>query len=366
MEITIPEEIVADILLKSKVKSLLRFKCISKSCKSLISSQDFIKSHLHRSQGDLSKFVCGSNFYDVNNSGEAVPVESPLEQQLPFLNGENCTILCSSDGLVLLRISIDKLNHRKTKAKVRADAYSLFLWNPSTRQREVLPNPKTFAPYNTFVSYGLGYDSATNYYKVVQCGYYRILVFSLESYSWGKPKDFGFDITFSQAGTLTHGAFHWIAELENSSKIVVAFNLSDEKIVQLQLPNNDNDNMYDYKNKYEVIVLQGNLCLLESIKNICNGILQERILNIWVMKEYGVTASWNKLITIAQERVYSVSAHFCFKNDAVFIVNKSLWDVSALLRYDLKNKELKTLKTFEIEVPEMVSYVESLVSPNLI
>ncbi|XP_037496453.1 F-box protein CPR1 [Jatropha curcas] len=330
MEIRVPEEIVGQIFSKLPAKSLLRFKCLSKSLNSLISSPNFIRSHVPRSQGDLPKFVCGSYFFDVNTAVEAKPVN---------VSG----------------------------ADFDSNYYSIIVWNPLIREYRILPMPAS----GDYVSYGLGYDSVTDDYKVVQCGYSKnhlikqnaLIVLSLKSNSMRKHENLKFNISYGQAGTFLHGALHWVAELANSGwvadfansgKIIVAFNLADEKIVQLKLPK---DNNGVRGNKYELSVIKGCLCYYTISRN------STFCLNIWAMKEYGTTSSWTKLITIPQKRMHKVLGHFCFTGNAVFMVSKLCGGNAKLIRYDLKNKKLKTFETFERVLPIMVSFMESLVSP---
>ncbi|EYU34226.1 hypothetical protein MIMGU_mgv11b021967mg, partial [Erythranthe guttata] len=55
----IPEEIIEEILCNLPVKSLLRFKSVSKRWRFVISSEYFIKKHLNKSCADGSKHVFG-------------------------------------------------------------------------------------------------------------------------------------------------------------------------------------------------------------------------------------------------------------------------------------------------------------------
>ncbi|KDP45925.1 hypothetical protein JCGZ_15485 [Jatropha curcas] len=339
MEIRVPEDIVAEIFLKLEVKSLLRFKSISKSCNSLISSPDFIKSHLHQSKGQFFKFVCDSYFYDFNDRGEPNPIRSPMLQQLAFLNNKNCMILCSCDGLLLLRVSVDyptvySGNQRQTRAialtgvswdfssnkivSTPDSRYSLIVWNPATRECRVLPDPEKF------VSYGLGYDSATDDYKVIRWGSREITVHSLKSNRIQKIK-VKVDFRFYQAGTFIHGALHWVV----ADWVIAAFNLADDKILQLEIPNRQADEII-----CNLGVFRGCLCYFSRNGHVpCH-------LNVWVMKEYGVTTSWTKFVTIPPERVrvFPYKATFCCRNDAIFIVANKYDGTSALFcsTYNIK------------------------------
>ncbi|KAF3673689.1 putative beta-glucosidase 18-like [Capsicum annuum] len=52
LEIYFPEEIIVEILIRLPVQSLLRFKCISKSCNTLISHPKFKEKHYHHAKNN--------------------------------------------------------------------------------------------------------------------------------------------------------------------------------------------------------------------------------------------------------------------------------------------------------------------------
>ncbi|XP_037496456.1 F-box protein CPR1-like [Jatropha curcas] len=172
MEIRVPEEIVGQIFSKLPAKSLLRFKCLSKSLNSLISSPNFIRSHVPRSQGDLPKYVCGSYFFDVNTAVEAKPVKINTPTLYSKDNEANALRMCVSWDF--------SSNNSVSSADFDSNYYSIIVWNPLIREYRIFPMPES----GDYVSYGLGYDSVTDDYKV--------------------------------AGTFLHGALHWMAELANS------------------------------------------------------------------------------------------------------------------------------------------------------
>lgn len=50
----LPDEIIADVLSRLPVKSLMRFRCVCKSWRTLISNPQFIKMHLNRVNQDVN------------------------------------------------------------------------------------------------------------------------------------------------------------------------------------------------------------------------------------------------------------------------------------------------------------------------
>ena len=174
-----PEQIISEILLRLSVKSLIRFRGVCKSWKSLITSLAFIDSHLSRQSirnphdtplifmytEDLYKL-----FHDVNEAFQectelAFPMKSRrrLEYHRPLIGFEN--------GLICLRKDDDCFEGRQ-----------FILWNPSIRKVVNLPKPKhnirdfvdSFRmvpklPYSFAV--GFGFDPRTNDYMVVRIAF---------------------------------------------------------------------------------------------------------------------------------------------------------------------------------------------------
>ncbi|KAK4373807.1 hypothetical protein RND71_004484 [Anisodus tanguticus] len=68
----------------------------------------------------------------------------------------SCRLYCCYDGLALIGVG----NYPEYKHHI------LFLWNPSTRESIVLPDPK-FSPKDFYIC-GLGYDSTSDDYKILK------------------------------------------------------------------------------------------------------------------------------------------------------------------------------------------------------
>ncbi|XP_058210373.1 F-box protein CPR1-like [Rhododendron vialii] len=153
------DDIILDVLSRLPVVSLSRFRCVSKSWRSLISHPHFIKTHLNRSTNDKHErlLLCGNyNWFSVEIISSQFGHQS-LAARLNFAPDRNPTccheICCSCDGLVLM---LDVGLH-------------YFVVNPSTRESRELPKPPLS---NAFDHYGLGYDSSIDDYKVVNISSY--------------------------------------------------------------------------------------------------------------------------------------------------------------------------------------------------
>ncbi|KAM3339245.1 hypothetical protein P3S68_029114 [Capsicum galapagoense] len=176
------EEILMDILSRLPVRSLLRFKCVSKFWMALISEPYFTTKHFNHVKNNQSfekmlflnreySFHCSSLssdqlFEDVQG------IDRPRSGKLWGWN-----IHCCYNGLVLVGV-------RKYPDK----DFMLLLWNPSTRESVVLPNPK-FSQEVT-CTWGLRYDSTSDDYKILKIdGKERNEVLALKSGSWRKIND---------------------------------------------------------------------------------------------------------------------------------------------------------------------------------
>ena len=134
----LPEEVVLEILQRLPVKSLVRFRCVSKSWNSLIKSSAFINSHLTRSLSlssnklifrqrvDKPSFYPDLECYKLiddtidSSSDQIQHIDCPLTCRLFF----HFNLIGSVNGLFCLH-----------------ELERYVLWNPSIRKFITLPKP---------------------------------------------------------------------------------------------------------------------------------------------------------------------------------------------------------------------------------
>ncbi|XAR55815.1 hypothetical protein NMG60_11036023 [Bertholletia excelsa] len=133
----LPTDVVAKILMRWSVKSLLRFKLILKSWRGLISSRPCISKHLSYSTSD----TCYSHYL--------------FSLSLPFLD-QWSSIVGSCNGLIYISLS--------------ASSISTSLWNPATREfRILLDDFEAFqSRFLACISQGFGVDVGSSDYKVIR------------------------------------------------------------------------------------------------------------------------------------------------------------------------------------------------------
>ncbi|KAM0861869.1 hypothetical protein ACQ4PT_045606 [Festuca glaucescens] len=205
------DELVLEVLIRLPVKSLLRFKSVSKAWRAIISGPLFIREHLEYSASKrkrnpsvliaphaLDSIIKGEDwpttfstqicFYQWLPGSAAAEARLMHSQDFPGEFSSVCHI-AHCDGLVLLPTNT-----------------TVYLFNPATRDTLRLPaetNPnKIPVPPDICLPAGLGLDPRTGRYKVVRAFYRCLLRFNLEDETFGltglpASLDPGLDDSFS-------------------------------------------------------------------------------------------------------------------------------------------------------------------------
>ncbi|GER56475.1 F-box and associated interaction domains-containing protein [Striga asiatica] len=285
------EEIIINVLQRLPIKILLRCTAVCKSWYSLITTPQFISSHLHFavSGGNKSPFLfirrCleNSERYDfiLDNNDSITPhssLEFPFRSINPFF-----TIVGACNGLICL--SDDRMYYTPT----------IILWNPLLKKSVLLPKPDPIHNFcGTFSqSLGFGFDLISTDYKVVRIAYAdhisvrRPLVelYELSTHEWRDLSFLALDhVIYSKSrSAYVNGATHWVTRHVDSYDLVLSFHMSNEVFSEVLLPCSLTDD--DLAVVKDLLVLNDSLALiLSSMSSFC----------VWVMKEYGVRESWSK------------------------------------------------------------------------
>ncbi|PHU12890.1 hypothetical protein BC332_19820 [Capsicum chinense] len=140
-------------------------------------------------------------------------LSSPSSSAQP-LQKLGCFILCCCDGLSLLRC--------------HSGCY--LLWNPSTNESVRLPNHEFSHTTGRTTTYGLGYDSISDDYKILMVASTARPPNRIHPAGGIQNQTFGL--------AFVHAAFHWIVRGDNSSSkyFVTSFNISNETHGEISLP----------------------------------------------------------------------------------------------------------------------------------
>lgn len=356
----LPEDILADILIRLPVTTLARFRCVCKSWRSLFASPFFVRMHLNflKLNPQLSTRIILSRYFEslLSVGPEDYPslpsgdskcgFEITQQLDLPLIAGHTYCVKGHCDGLLC----------------VITNDGSIILWNPSIREYKKLPTPPNFRKTREVL--GLGFDSSLNDYKIVRApsayckckikDYHpQVEVFTLSSNSWRKLPDEDtppfFIEHYQQSLTLNDGLY-WLT-VEDFRTIILRFDLVKEKFKVVPPPQDGTG-----RNLVWIGVLNGSLSLFHSHRFI--------YIDIWTTKD---DQNWTKLITIPkiQEPGSSFSSidysPLCFMKSGALLISVR---GKGLLSYDREVGRYSKLAVLEGQrwVHETLC-TESLVSP---
>uniref|UniRef100_A0A803LL00 F-box domain-containing protein n=1 Tax=Chenopodium quinoa TaxID=63459 RepID=A0A803LL00_CHEQI len=357
-----PTPLISKILSRLPVKSLLRFRCVSKSWKTLIDSPYSIKIHLQNSQKNTTNhsIILRCYLYSVEFPAlnRAIVINHPLK-----CDNYGTEIVGSCNGLLCL-------------SNGEEDGLDgTIIYNPATKEHRQLPVspiefPDDILPFVDRLVYGLGYDHVHDDYKLVRVIQFycenpdffdsEMKVYSLKDNSWRRIKDFPKEYYLSYKrvwGVYVNGCLHWVVTKNpesNGSKFIVAFDLGSEKVRFVPKPKALCGELECHIN---VEVFRGCLGLL------CNHFSIRS--DFWIMEQYGVQSSWTKLFSIDQQGSVLGSFEYvrpiaCSKDGLSVLLDK---DMTSLFWYNLRTKRAKRVNV--IDMPESIEaqlIVESLVS----
>ncbi|CAB4278136.1 unnamed protein product [Prunus armeniaca] len=200
-----PSDIIPEILSRLPVKSLCRFRCISKSWLSLIADPDFVKRHLNKAI--KSK--------DIFNQRRRLIFTDESHSELP---NNWAFLVFHSNGLLLCQLYY----------------WDLYLVNPATRESKKLPQIPDVGEAYYFDLFGFGFDHSSGDYKVVMLSYLEggimFSVYTLKTGSWRMIQtQYPYKCDLMRHGILLNGGLHWLLDrvgVEHRSSMIISFNLA--------------------------------------------------------------------------------------------------------------------------------------------
>lgn len=287
-KVTLPFDLIVEILLRLSVRSLLRFKCVSKSWCALISDPEFAKSHIDMAAAPTHRFL-----FTSSNASELNAIDVEAEEPL-----------CDDSANVVFKVPPSS-TFKYYKHSVRVvgscrgfillmftglDSIGFIVWNPSTGLgKEILHKPMERSC--EYLS-GFGYDPSTDDYVIVNVilsrrKHPKIECFSLRANSWSCTKSkapYRENLTFGD-GVFLNGALHWLVKPKDKVAVIIAFDVTKRTLLEIPLPH-DLAIMLKF-NLFRFMVRQG--CLV-----LCSfGWKNTRLMpEMWTMKEYKVQSSW--------------------------------------------------------------------------
>ncbi|CAL0301118.1 unnamed protein product [Lupinus luteus] len=349
----LPSEVITVIFCYLPSTSLLRFRTVSKSLRSLIDSHHFISLHLTKSTTSSTAILSHqSDLYQLNLQTLTTSATSSLLLNHPLMCYSNrINLLGSCNGLLCI-------------SNVAED---IAFWNPSLRKYRIIPSLNhDRRPQNTIFAariYGFGFDSVSNDYKLVRISYYvdlqdrsfdsQVRVYSLRMNCWKTLPSMPYALCCARTmGVLVDGYLHWVVtrKLEpDQPDLIVAFDLRFENFNVVPLPGTTNDEECDMNLEIDVAVLGGCLCLIKNYR-------KQRV-DVWVMREYGSKGSWCKLFVLGESRdlrsLKSVRP-LGYSRDGLKVLLEQ--NRRKLFWYDLRSKEIDYIR-----IPGLPNFVQGII-----
>ncbi|WCJ42175.1 F-box and associated interaction domains-containing protein [Euphorbia peplus] len=356
----LPQELVNEILLVLPVKSLLRFRCVSKLFYGVIDNKDFIYSHLRTSsEKSIRRKLIYNDFYNSTNIhtldiNDGYREDFVLDFPIPPMKSQG-TVSC--DGLLLISMV------QPVPSDYESFTYKFTIWNPSTRYYRELP---TFPVNDRTLSFF--YDPTSDDYKVVLITQREVWIFELRSSSWRMIQDVpsglglledgpGFNTNCFVDGcvhSLWHGsdvAYPCVVAFDISwhrgnigYPCIVAFDIVKETFSAVPQPN--------YKT-------HGRLSLLQAFEGrLSVGVRTEHSVDLYVRKKEGVEFCWTKLFSCDLQNCSFIRIlGYLNEGDKVLLS----CDTDIMYSYDLKETSLQKIEMTNDGESYSVLYTESLV-----
>ncbi|CAI9106771.1 OLC1v1005990C1 [Oldenlandia corymbosa var. corymbosa] len=345
----LPEDLLAELLVRFPAKTLLQLRLVSKPWKSLIDSNSFELQHLTQGQSSpplpyrplklMFKGVIGGSYTELGHriysAGEFDSPENTINSKVdisfPFIM--NPADLSRTNLVLGISASCNELICMSNYKSYRDSMFRVVLWNPSTNDYWMLPDsPVSLHRYHNSkkhdhieIIYGFGYDEACDDYKVVRVvqithiqipydNHHRtrslveqeIKFYSLKSDSWRS--------LMMRSGQINH-ALHWVIRGRErggkhyddaDSYSIAALDLRNDKF--LLVPSPPCGVRSDY---YDVLRLKNYPRQAFGVLDGCLSIIYQSRRGtgrnyLWTMKEYGAKDSWT-MYNVGCE--YSIPRH---------------------------------------------------------
>ncbi|XP_031105904.1 F-box protein At3g07870-like isoform X2 [Ipomoea triloba] len=302
---SLPQEIMADMISRLPITSLVQFSFACKSFKQLSRDPHLVNLHLSRTHAadpclifhtdyPLRNQLCFvQNLHDETQKARRINI--PFAASMPEFS-----VVGSCNGLLCLSDSL--LNQ------------SLCVYNPFTGDYKVLPRFMEFEEQQVVI--GFGFHPVTKDYKVIRIVMYtntyqgqvavspyqrriglrrydrsNVQVFSLASNLWRSIGKTPYLIAPKSSSVVLNGRWHCLSRL-GRDRMILSFDLADEQFREVQKPQ-----FAPYPARfcsYHLVVLRDCLGVAFTTPPSYGGTLE-----IWAMKVYDVKESWVKEYTIA-------------------------------------------------------------------
>ncbi|KAJ0952045.1 putative F-box domain-containing protein [Helianthus annuus] len=357
--ISLPSEIIKEILSRLPVKSILRFKSVSKPWLSCISDPTFTKLHLTRASAAHRTALFISAYDD---STHKLHLLSAAHDGGPVTHLMTLDNACSTDfteaehlnGLVLFT---------SMKPFSDYDHAQVFVINPSTHSIFKLSYPDFLINVKGVVRYSFAFNECTNEHKILMMRIFfeptitEIMIFSLSNYSWRKISPIAMDhpvgclpghLTLTRGSVCVNSVIN-STMLSSSSLNILRFDLRTEKLSIFSTP-------------IELFVVNR------------DHVVESNKMHIWILYDFE-TRVWVQEFITFPESLIKLTGPILFPlevnmDEIIFYTSKVAGNVMSVPIYNLTKRCFKSLEFtlgHQFSCPKTVKfnqikyYVESMV-----
>ncbi|CAM8930738.1 unnamed protein product [Rhodiola kirilowii] len=305
------DDLIEEILLKLPVKTLIRFKGVSKTWLYIITSQKFVKRHYDVSvaQRQLPGNKNPKSLFFLRDDCGPKPDKYIISMSLtPQLE---CTV---HDNIYLPYLeTTNAWTYRPPLFSIGLGLYcvakfctpaAVAVWNPATKEIKALPPPPFHGEENSYLVFGHAeFKDDRLCYKVVLLSYqgwsnFWIELYDSSSNSW---KVLGCDFVYIRRWhhdeININGTLHLLSHHPGHVKpYIITFDYNTEVFGRMEVP--DRLQIHAPFGIHEPILsLYDDRYLSLDVFWTIEGARNNRFFDVWVMREYGVTESWSKECT---------------------------------------------------------------------
>jgi len=364
----IPDEHITGILSLLPVKSLLRFRCLSKSHDCLISSPTFVKLHVTRSARNADFTLVSTSDDNILSFTVFCLLQDPPSifnlPEDPYYQLEDkhfLDLVGSCNGLLCL------FGHTFT-ANFDIETWIRF-WNPATRTISKKLGYTIHKNLHFHHNLTFGYVNSTDTYKVAYLvpNTNNVRVFSMGDNVWRNIQNSPVDHGYSMNVVNLCESINWLAICDYRYRYDCNnITIQQFVIISLDLGTETHSQLLPPKGFTEVPIVVPYLSVLKDCLCFSHEYKQTHFV-IWEMKEFGVEDSWTQLFKISYDnlQVYDQLNDSKFYLFPLFLSEKT---GTLLLTNDLEGRAI--LYNWRYNRVERVNktwfnnmnYVESLVS----
>ncbi|CAL1403688.1 unnamed protein product [Linum trigynum] len=374
---SLPGDVLIDILTRLPVKSILRFKSVSKHWSTLPTTPQFVAAHLRRSSADNPLlivhhgFTLGNLRLSVYDAELATTLHPDLKFPVESFNEFSPSVVGSCNGLVCIEF----------------DTTGFLLWNPAMRQHAWLPVVDLRSPYRSretrFVaiceSFGFGFSGRVEDYKVVKFASFfdedwkredqviwenlevKAVVFSWKSWSWKELRDARIPVASYGHQVAANGHLYWLGTGKGKKDFVLAFDLASDSFWTIDLP--DHNPHTPPPARSSVAVFRS--CLTRHHRTLYGG----DDLDVVVIGENGEDMKGTLWEYICRHGWFDgknedrETEHYCrgYWNNGVQVMRRRGRNMDDLYLFDPESGAIRQFDGLMIRVYDVCSFVHSLV-----